>query len=49
MVACLALVLLFGGGALAAQESAPLLTLREAVLVALANNDRMLTSRESID
>ena len=34
---------------LRAQETAPLLTLQEAVLVALANNERMLSSRESIE
>ena len=32
-----------------AQETAPLLTLQEAVLVALANNERMLSSRETIE
>ena len=42
-------LLLASGSALGAQEAAPLLTLREAVLVALANNDRMLNSRESIE
>ena len=34
---------------LRAQEAAPLLTLQEAVLVALANNERMLSSREGIE
>ena len=34
---------------LRAQETAPLLTLREAVLAALASNERMLNSRESIE
>ena len=34
---------------LGAQESAPLLPLVEAVRVALANNERVLGSRESID
>ena len=46
MLLCLALVF---GRASDAQEGVPLLTLHEAVLVALANNDRMLTSRESIE
>ena len=32
-----------------AQAPGPLLTLREAVLVALANNERMLSSRETIE
>ena len=34
---------------LGAQAPGPLLTLREAVLVALANNERMLSSRETIE
>lgn len=34
---------------LRAQETAPLLTLQEAVLVVLANNERMLGSRETIE
>ena len=34
---------------LRAQDPAPLLTLREAVLAALANNDRMSSSRETIE
>ena len=47
MLLCLAVLL--GGSGVSAQEGAPVLTLHEAVLVALANNDRMLTSRESIE
>lgn len=42
-------LLLASGSALGAQEGPPLLTLREAVLVALANNDRMLSSQEGME
>ena len=42
-------LLSFAAVELRAQEAAPLLTLQEAVLVALANNERMLSSREGIE
>lgn len=42
-------LLIAAGVVVLGQETAPLLTLREAVLVALASNERMLNSRESID
>ena len=42
-------LLSFAAVELRAQETAPLLTLQEAVLVALANNERMLSSRETIE
>ena len=49
-LASLCLLLLVTGGTNAdGQESAPLLTLREAVLVALASNDRVLGARESVE
>ena len=47
VLAALLLALLTTSGTLHAQD-APVLTLREAVWVALANNERMLTSSESI-
>ena len=46
--AILAAVLLVAAAA-GARDTAPLLTLREAVLAALANNDRVVTSRESVE
>ena len=47
-IPCAGLLLLAAAGP-RAQEAAPLLTLREAVLVALAGNERMLGSREAIE
>ena len=46
--ALLVIPLIVAGGVVFGQETSPLLTLREAVLVALASNERMLNSRESI-
>ena len=46
--ACVALLFL-AAVELRAQETAPLPTLREAVLAALAGNERMLGSRENIE
>ena len=47
-IPCAGLLLLAAAGP-RAQEAAPLLTLREAVMVALAGNERMLGSREAVE
>ncbi len=48
-LAAYAVVPFLASVAVGAQETAPLLTLREAVLAALASNERMLSAQESVE